>query len=69
MMEISRIFNIILIFFAISMLYYLFTFKLKDTNSIINIEEEYTGAAKNPDELSEPNEDALRELERLLGDN
>ena len=68
-MEISRIFNIILIFFAISMLYYLFTFKLKDTNSIINIEEEYTGAAKNPDELSEHNEDALRELERLLGDN
>ena len=51
------------------MLYYLFTFKLKDTNSIINIEEEYTGAAKNPDELSEPNEYALRELERLLGDN
>jgi len=59
----------ILIFIAVSMLYYLLTLKLKDTNTPIYIEEEYTGAAKNPDELSEPNEDALRELDKLLDTN
>ena len=68
-MEISRIINIFLIFVAVSMSYYLLTLKLKNINSPISIEEDYSGAAKNPGGLSEPNEDALRELDELLDKN
>ena len=58
-----------LVFLAVSMSYYLLTLKLKNINSPISIEEDYSGAAKSPEELSEPNEDALRELDELLDKN
>jgi hypothetical protein len=64
-MEISRIINMFLVFIAVSMSYYLLTLKLKNINSPISIEEDYSGAAKSP----EPNEDALRELDELLDKN
>jgi hypothetical protein len=31
-----------------------------------SIDEEYTGAAKNPDKLAEPSDEALNEFDKLL---
>ena len=65
-MEISEVVNIFLVLFAVTMFIYLISLKIKNNNLEKNVEEEYSGAAKNPDKLADPSDDALNELERLL---
>ena len=65
-METSDIVNILLLLFAVTMFIYLISFKIKNNNLEKYVEEEYSGAAKNPDKLADPSEDALNELEKLL---
>ncbi len=68
-MEISQIVNAFLLFFALSMFFYLISLKLRNDSSEEYIEEEYSGLAKNPAKLAEPSEDALDELDKLLQKN
>lgn len=68
-MEISQIVNALLLFFALSMFFYLISLKLRNDSSEGYIEEEYNGLAKNPAKLAEPSEDALDELDKLLQKN
>jgi len=65
-MEISDIVNIFLLLFAVTMFIYLISLKIKNNNLEKYVEEEYSGAAKNPDKLADPSDDALNELEKLL---
>ena len=65
-METSDRVNILLLLFAVTMFIYLISFKIKNNNLEKYVEEEYSGAAKNPDKLADPSEDALNELEKLL---
>ena len=48
------------------MLFYIISFRTKNTTLEENIDEEYTGAAKNPDKLAEPSDEALNEFDKLL---
>ncbi len=48
------------------MLFYIISFKSKNTTLEENTDEEYTGAAKNPDKLAEPSDEALDEFDKLL---
>ncbi|MDE0953833.1 MAG: hypothetical protein OR994_04095 [Candidatus Poseidoniales archaeon] len=68
-MEISDIVNIFLIIFAVTMFFIIISLKYKDSTQQQFVEEEYTGNAKNPQQLSEPNDDALNELNKLLEKN
>ena len=65
-METSDVVNIFLLLFAVTMFIYLISLKIKNNNLEKNVEEEYSGAAKNPDKLADPSGDALNELEKLL---
>jgi hypothetical protein len=65
-METSDIVNIFLLLFAITMFIYLISLKIKNNNLEKYVNEDYSGAAKNPDELANPSDDALNELEKLL---
>ena len=65
-METSDVVNIFLLLLAIIMFIYLISFKNKNNNLEKYVEEEYSGAAKNPDKFSDPSDDALNELEKLL---
>ena len=65
-METSDVVNIFLLLFAVTMFIYLISLKIKNNNLEKNVEEEYSGDAKNPDKLADPSGDALNELERLL---
>ena len=65
-MEISEVVNIFLLLFAVTMFIYLISLKIKNNNLEKYVEEEYSGAAKNPDKLADPSDDALNELEKLL---
>ena len=65
-METSDVVNIFLLLFAVTMFTYLISLKIKNNNLEKNVEEEYSGAAKNPDKLADPSDDALNELEKLL---
>ena len=65
-METSDVVNIFLLLFAVTMFIYLISLKIKNNNLEKNVEEEYSGAAKNPDKLADPSDDALNELEKLL---
>jgi|TARA_B110000438_G_scaffold23755_1_gene21812 hypothetical protein len=65
-METSDVVNIFLLLLAIIMFIYLISFKNKNNNLEKYVEEEYSGAAKNPDKLADPSDDALNELEKLL---
>ena len=65
-MEISEVVNIFLLLFAVTMFIYLISLKIKNNNLEKNVEEEYSGTAKNPDKLADPSDDALNELEKLL---
>ena len=40
--------------------------QIKNNNLEKYVEDEYRGAAKNPDKLADPSDDALNELEKLL---
>ena len=65
-MEISEVVNIFLLLFAVTMFTYLISLKIKNNNLEKYVEDEYSGAAKNPDKLADPSDDALNELEKLL---
>ena len=65
-METSDVVNIFLLLFAVTMFTYLISLKIKNNNLEKYVEEEYSGAAKNPDKLADPSDDALNELEKLL---
>ena len=65
-METSDVVNIFLLLFAVTMFIYLISLKIKNNNLEKYVEDEYSGAAKNPDKLADPSDDALNELERLL---
>ncbi len=65
-METSDVVNIFLLLFAVTMFIYLISLKIKNNNLEKYVEEEYSGAAKNPDKLADPSDDALNELEKLL---
>ena len=65
-METSDVVNIFLLLFAVTMFTYLISLKIKNNNLEKYVEDEYSGAAKNPDKLADPSDDALNELERLL---
>ncbi|DAC61126.1 TPA: hypothetical protein HA324_04535 [Candidatus Thalassarchaeaceae archaeon] len=65
-MDLSVVINFVLIIIAILMLFYIISFKSKNTTLEENIDEEYTGAAKNPDKLAEPSDEALDEFDKLL---
>ena len=65
-METSDVVNIFLLLFAVTMFTYLISLKIKNNHLEKYVEEEYSGAAKNPDKLADPSDDALNELEKLL---
>jgi len=65
-METSDVVNIFLLLFAVTMFTYLISLKIKNNNLEEYVEDEYSGAAKNPDKLADPSDDALNELEKLL---
>tara|TARA_B110000003_G_scaffold264615_1_gene289577 strand:+ start:1935 stop:2144 length:210 start_codon:yes stop_codon:yes gene_type:complete len=65
-MEIMNVANIFLLLFAVTMFIYLISLKIKNNNLEKYVEEEYSGAAKKPEILADPSEEALNELEKLL---
>jgi len=67
-MSIDIIVGIFLIIIAILMSYYLIMTKLVRGDKISNAVEQYSGSAKEPDKLSEPSDDAIKELEKLIRD-
>lgn len=67
-MSIDIIVGIFLIIIAILMSYYLIISKLVRRDKISNDDEQYSGSAKQPEKLSEPSDDAIRELEKLIRD-
>jgi hypothetical protein len=67
-MSIDIIVGIFLIIIAILMSYYLIMTKLLRGDKISNADEQYSGSAKEPDKLSEPSDDAIKELEKLIRD-
>ena len=67
-MSIDIIVGIFLIIIAILMAYYLIISKLVRRDKISNDDEQYSGSAKQPEKLSEPNDDAIKELEKLIRD-
>ena len=60
--------GIFLIIIAILMSYYLIISKLVRRDKISNNDEQYSGSAKQPEKLSEPSDDAIKELEKLIRD-
>jgi hypothetical protein len=67
-MSIDIIVGIFLIIIAILMSYYLIISKLVRRDKISNDDEQYSGSAKQPEKLSEPSDDAIKELEKLIRD-
>ena len=67
-MSIDIIVGIFLIIIAILMSYYLIISKLVRRDKISNVDEQYSGSAKQPEKLSEPSDDAIKELEKLIRD-
>ncbi|MDB3871134.1 hypothetical protein OAH71_01270 [Euryarchaeota archaeon] len=65
-MDLSVVVNFILIIIAILMLFYIISSRSKNIILEESIVEEYTGAAKNPNKLAEPNDEALNEFDKLL---
>ncbi|MAD72409.1 MAG: hypothetical protein CL973_01265 [Euryarchaeota archaeon] len=67
-MSVDIIVGIFLIIIAILMSYYLIISKLVRRDKISNNDEQYSGSAKQPEKLSEPSDDAIKELEKLIRD-
>ena len=67
-MSIDIIVGIFLIIFAMLMFYYLIISKLVRGDKISNTDEQYSGSAKQPEKLSEPSDDAIKELDKLIRD-
>ena len=65
-MSIDIIVGVFLIIIAMLMSYYLIVNKLVRGDKISNTDEQYSGSAKQPEKLSEPSDDAIKELEKLI---
>ena len=65
-MSIDIIVGIFLIIIAILMSYYLIVTKLVRSDNISETDKLYSGSAKQPEKLSEPSDDAIKELEKLI---
>ena len=51
---------------AAGLIWYILRLRQRRRSDILEVEEEYSGQAKNPQSLMIPDEDALAELDRLL---
>ena len=65
-MSIDHIFAIILILIALLISYYIIVIKLGNDKKLSNSQQQYSGIAREPEKLSEPSEDAIKELEKLI---
>tara|TARA_B110000008_G_scaffold217936_1_gene217633 strand:- start:293 stop:502 length:210 start_codon:yes stop_codon:yes gene_type:complete len=65
-MSIDILVGFFLILIASLMSYYLISSKLMRSDNISNIDKQYSGSAKQPEKLSEPSDEAIKELEKLI---
>jgi len=65
-MSIDHILGIILILIALLISYYIIVIKLVNDEKLSNSQQQYSGIAREPEKLSEPSEDAIKELEKLI---
>ena len=65
-MSIDHILGIILILIALLISYYIIIIKLGNDKKLSNSQQQYSGIAREPEKLSEPSEDAIKELEKLI---
>ncbi len=65
-MSIDHILGIILILIALLISYYIIVIKLGNDEKLSNSQQQYSGIAREPEKLSEPSEDAIKELEKLI---
>ena len=65
-MSIDHILGIILILIALLISYYIIIIKLGNDKRLSNSQQQYSGIAREPEKLSEPSEDAIKELEKLI---
>ena len=65
-MSIDHILGIILILIALLLSYYIIVIKLGNDKKLSNSQQQYSGIAREPEKLSEPSEDAIKELEKLI---
>ena len=65
-MSIDHILGIILILIALLISYYIIVIKLGNDKKLSNSQQQYSGIAREPDKLSEPSEDAIKEIEKLI---
>ena len=65
-MSIDHIFAIILILIALLISYYIIVIKLGNDKKLSYSQQQYSGIAREPEKLSEPSEDAIKELEKLI---
>ncbi|MGB0622992.1 MAG: hypothetical protein ACPHGU_02650 [Candidatus Thalassarchaeaceae archaeon] len=65
-MSIDHILAIILILIALLISYYIIVIKLGNDKKLSNSQQQYSGIAREPEKLSEPSEDAIKELEKLI---
>ncbi len=65
-MSIDHILAIILILIALLISYYIIVIKLGNDKKSSNSQQQYSGIAREPEKLSEPSEDAIKELEKLI---
>tara|TARA_Y100000766_G_scaffold273808_1_gene275096 strand:+ start:1855 stop:2094 length:240 start_codon:yes stop_codon:yes gene_type:complete len=64
-MSIDLLVGILLVIIALIMSYYILMIKIRRGENISN-SEEYSGIARQPEKLSEPSEEAIKELEKLI---
>ena len=65
-MSIDHILGIILILIALLISYYIIVIKLGNDKKLSNSQQQYSGIAREPEKLSDPSEDAIKELEKLI---
>ena len=65
-MSIDHILGIILILIALLISYYIMVIKLGNNKKLSESQQQYSGIAREPEKLSEPSEDAIKELEKLI---
>ena len=65
-MSIDHILGIILILIALLISYYIIVIKLGNDKKLSYSQQQYSGIAREPEKLSEPSEDAIKELEKLI---
>tara|TARA_B100000902_G_scaffold96503_1_gene99180 strand:+ start:212 stop:451 length:240 start_codon:yes stop_codon:yes gene_type:complete len=65
-MSIDFLVGLLLVIIALIMSYYILMIKLSNDENISN-EKQYSGSARQPEKLSEPSEEAIKDLEKLIG--